>query len=238
MRVPATLIAVIGLWAPGRCCLAADLWGGSLALTSDYLVRGITRTYDRPALQLDLHLVDGSGWLAGFFVSNTQIDEDQPRDAELNPYAGFAWKNEGDWHGKVVASYYAYPWNAAGSRYNYLELDADWGFQEWLDFAASYSPDSPRYVRGRGFQGVSEASVEVDLQKPLFRRLSGTAGVGYADLAGPQGTGYVYWSLGVAMDLAPFTLTVSYVDTSAAARRIYYDNAATGRFVATAMWRF
>jgi uncharacterized protein (TIGR02001 family) len=238
MRIPAGLLAVIGLWGPGPCCLAADSWGGSLALTSDYLVRGITRTYDRPALQLDLHLVDGSGLVAGFFASNTQIVEDERRDAELNPYLGFLWKGDGDWHGKLVASYYAYPWNAEGSRYNYIELDGDWGFQEWLDLAASYSPNSPRYVRGRGFEGVSETSVEVNLQKPLFRRLSGTAGVGYADLAGPPATGYVYWSLGAAVDLASLTLAVSYVDTSAAARRVYYDNAATGRFIATAIWRF
>jgi uncharacterized protein (TIGR02001 family) len=238
MRVLAGLIAVTGLWAPGSCCLAADTWGGSLALTSDYLVRGITRTYDRPALQLDLHALDSSGLVAGFFASNTQIDEDESRGAELNPYLGFAWKSAADWHGKVLASYYAYPWNASGSRYNYVELDADWGYQEWLDLAASYSPDSPRFVQGRGLEGVSEWSAEVNLQQPLFRRLSGTAGVGYADLAGPRGTGYVYWSVGAALDLAPLALAVAYVDTSNAARLLYYDNAATGHFLVTAMWRF
>ena len=37
-------------------CAAADSWGGSLDLTSDYLVRGISRTDDQPALQFDLQL--------------------------------------------------------------------------------------------------------------------------------------------------------------------------------------
>lgn len=238
MRVPARLITFVGLWMSGPGCIAADLWGGSLALTSDYLVRGVTRTYDQPALQLDLHVIDNSGFVAGVFASNTRISDDAPRDAELNPYLGFAWKTAADWHGKVVASYYAYPWNAQGSRYNYMELDADWGYQEWLDVAASYSPDSPRYVQGRGVKGISESSVEVNLQKVLFRRLSGTAGIGYANLAGAGGTGYVYWSVGAALDLAPVALAISYVDTSSGARLLYGDAAATGRWVAIAIWRF
>src|SRR5271165_4487204 len=39
----------------------ADLWGGSLGLTSDYIVRGITRSNDQAALQLDLHYLNSSG---------------------------------------------------------------------------------------------------------------------------------------------------------------------------------
>jgi hypothetical protein len=36
-------------------CVADDVWGGSLALTSDYFVRGISRTNDQAALQVDVH---------------------------------------------------------------------------------------------------------------------------------------------------------------------------------------
>ncbi len=238
MRVSTALIAVASLSMPAPHGLAADTWGGSLALTSDYFLRGITRTYDEPALQLDLHYIDSSGFVAGFFASNTKISPGAARDAELNPYLGYAWQSGADWHGKVVASFYAYPWNVEGSRYNYAELDADVGYQDWLDVAASYSPDSPRYVEGHGIEGVSESSLEVSLQRPLFRRLSGTAGAGYAELSGPGGAGYVYWSVGAALDLAPVALALSYVDTSSAARMLYYDVAATGRWTATAIWRF
>jgi len=44
--------------------MGADSWGGSLAVTSDYLVRGISRTYDRAALQLDLHYSNTAGFVA------------------------------------------------------------------------------------------------------------------------------------------------------------------------------
>ena len=59
-------------------CAAADVWGGSLALTSDYFVRGISRSNDQAALQLDLHYLNASGFVAGLFASNTQIDPDEP----------------------------------------------------------------------------------------------------------------------------------------------------------------
>jgi hypothetical protein len=52
---------------------ATDVWGGSLDLTSDYLVRGISRSDDHAALQLDLHLLDSSGLAAGVFASTLSV---------------------------------------------------------------------------------------------------------------------------------------------------------------------
>src|SRR5580698_707401 len=158
---------------------AAGTWGGSIALTSDYFVRGITRTDDQAALQLDLHYADSSGILAGAFASNTQIDAAHSRDIELNGYLGFVWTGSGDWHGRVVGGYYAYPWNEVGSSYNYGELDLDLGYQEWLDVGLSYSPDAPRYLYDRGLIGVSGESLELNLQHRVMGRLSAASGVGY-----------------------------------------------------------
>jgi uncharacterized protein (TIGR02001 family) len=219
--------------------LAADQWGGSLALTSDYFVRGITRSNDQAALQLDLHVTDTSGFLAGLFASNTQIDPSIPRDVELDGYVGFSWNGGGSWHGKVLAGYYAYPWNADGSRYNYAELDLDIAYQDWLDIGVSYSPNAPRYLPYAGLIGVSAESVELNLQRPLLGKLSSSAGVGYYSMAGEDGTGYVYWSVGAAYDAAPVTLAVSYIGTTAGAKTLFYNDAAGGgRWVGTVIWRF
>jgi uncharacterized protein (TIGR02001 family) len=230
----------LSLAASSPACLAADAWGGSLALTSDYFVRGITRSNDLEALQLDLHYVDSSGFVAGFFASNTQIDPYERRDAELNGYVGYTWTGSGDWHGRILGGYYAYPWNPEGSRYNYGEVDLDIGYQGWLDIALSYSPDAPRYAQ-RGLVGVSAESVEVNLQHSIVGKLSAAAGIGYYTMSGAPaagGAGYVYWSAGIAYDLAPVALAVSYVDTTAGAKTLFYDNAATGRCTGTVIWRF
>jgi uncharacterized protein (TIGR02001 family) len=231
------LIVGLGLATATVQCNAAAAWGGSLDVTSDYFVKGITRSNDLEALQLDLHYLDASGLVVGAFASNTQIDPYEHRDVELNGYAGFAWPANGDWHGRILGSYYAYPWNAEGSRYNYAEADLDLGYQSWLDIGLSYSPDFPRFFNHR-LIGVASESLDLNLQHPVVGNLSIGGGVGYLVMAGPGGTGYAYGSVAAVYDLAPVALTVSYVDTSAGAKKLFYDNAATGRWVGTFIWRF
>src|SRR5450631_4617804 len=63
-------------------CMGADVWGGSLGMTSDYIVRGISRSNNQAALQLDLHYVNTSGFVAGLFASNAQLDPGEVRDVE------------------------------------------------------------------------------------------------------------------------------------------------------------
>jgi hypothetical protein len=144
------------------------------------------------------------------------------------------------WSARVLASHYAYPWNRAGSHYNYDELDLDVSYQGWLHFSAGYSPNSPRFLAApyRVLIGVSEQSAEVSVQRQLFGKLSWLAGVGYSRLGGPESGGYSYWSAGAAYDLQPVTLAVSYVNTSPEAKALFYNAAATGEWTGTVIWRF
>jgi uncharacterized protein (TIGR02001 family) len=220
--------------------MAADSWGGSLDLSSDYFVRGISRTSNNPALQLDLHYTSAAGFLAGAFASNTQIDPNSTKDAELSAFIGFAWSMSPDWRSKILLSHYAYPWNQAGSNYNYDELDLDATYQGWLHVGLNYSPNSPRFLRApySDFISVSEKSAEVSVQRQLVGKLSGTAGIGYSFLNGPNSGGYTYWSIGGAYDFRFLSFAVSYVDTSSEAKALFYNAAASGRWMATAIWRF
>jgi uncharacterized protein (TIGR02001 family) len=232
------VVLSLGLIAGSPHSLGADLWGGSLGVTSDYIVRGISRSNDRAALQLDLHYLNSAGLVAGLFASNTQLDPDGSGDAELNAFAGYAWTAGGDWRGKVLASHYAYPWNRAGSGYDYDELDVDLAYQEWLDVSLVYSPNAPRYRKWRGLYGATSESAEVSLQRPVLGRLSATAGIGYSYFAGPDSGGYGYWSVGAAYTLAPVSLVLSYVNTTAGAKALFYNGAADGRWLGTVIWRF
>ena len=58
-------------------CVRAEGFGGSLDVTTDYLVRGISRSHHHSALQLDLHYLTPSGFVADFFASNTQFADAQ-----------------------------------------------------------------------------------------------------------------------------------------------------------------
>jgi uncharacterized protein (TIGR02001 family) len=218
----------------------ADSWGGSVVVSSDYYVRGISRTSDQAALQLDLHYSNPNGFVAGAFASNTQIDPSEPRDAELSAFLGYAWNVNDAWHAKILASHYAYPWNRAGSHYNYDELDADIAFQGWLRFSVGYSPNSPRFLTFpyRTIIGVTEKSAEVSAQRQIFDKFSLTAGAGYSFLDGPQSGGYVYYSAGAAYDFRSVTLALSYVNTSDGAKALFLKAAASEEWTAAVIWRF
>jgi uncharacterized protein (TIGR02001 family) len=237
----AACVALLGVFLfatePGA---AADVWGGSLAVTSDYFMRGISRSNDQATPQLDLHYSNSAGFLAGVFVSNTQINSYQPRNVELSAFIGFAWSAGEDWRTKILVSHYAYPWSNAGTQYNYDELDVDLAYQGWLHLSVGYSPNSPRYVPYpyESLLGVTEKSAELSLQRQLLGKLSATAGVGYSYLDGPFPGGYTYWSIGSAYDLQTVSFVLAYVDTTAEAKSLFYNAAATGRWTGTVIWRF
>jgi uncharacterized protein (TIGR02001 family) len=233
----ALLVCFVFASAP---CAAADVWGGSLALTSDYFVRGISRSNDQATPQLDLHYSNSAGFLAGVFASNTQINSREPRNAELSAFVGFAWNVGEEWRTKILANHYAYPWSMAGAEYNYDELDLDIAYQGWLHLAFGYSPNAPRYVPYPYdiLMGVTEKSAEISLQRQIRGTLSATAGVGYSYLNGPDSGGYTYWSIGGSYDLKSVSLVLSYVDTTAEAKSLFYNAAAKGRWTGTVIWRF
>jgi uncharacterized protein (TIGR02001 family) len=240
VRLRATVALLVGLVCVATQTPAANEWGGSAALTSDYIVRGISRTSNDAALQLDLHYSNPNGFVAGVFASNTQIDQSEPRDVELSAFIGFVWNFDEAWRSRVLASHYAYPWNRAGSHYNYDELDLDISYQGWLHFDLGFSPNSPRFLPFPypGLIGVTEKSAEVSAQRQVFGKLSLTAGVGYSSLGGPESGGYAYWSGGAAYDFRALTLALAYVNTSAQAKALFYNAAATGQLTGTLIWRF
>ena len=240
VRLRAVVVFLLGFGCVSTQTQAADDWGGSVALASDYFVRGISRTSNNAALQLDLHYSNPNGFVAGVFASNTQIDHSEPKDAELSGFVGVAWNIDEAWHARVLASHYAYPWNRAGSHYNYDELDLDISYQGWLHLDLGYSPNSPRFLPSPypGLIGVTEKSAELSAQRQILGKLSLTAGVGYSFLDGPEPGGYAYWSGGAAYDFRSLTLAVAYVDTSARAKALFYNAAATGQWTGTLIWRF
>jgi uncharacterized protein (TIGR02001 family) len=231
---------LVGMTLASTQLKAANQWGGSVTLSSDYYVRGISRTRDQPALQLDLHYSSPSGFLAGAFASNSQTSPIAQRDVELSGFLGYAWNVSDEWRGKIFASHYAYPGSNAGTRYNYDEFDFDLAYDGWLHFSAGYSPNSPRYLAApyRRYISVMEKSAEVSLQRPIFGKLSVTAGVGYSFLEGPESGGYTYWSGAAAYDYRSIILAVSYVYSTAEAKSLFYSAAASGDWTGTVIWRF
>ncbi len=217
---------------------AAESWGGSLAVTNDYLVRGISRSNHGIAVQTDLHVATDGGLIGGVFASSVKFDAEDHRNAEFSAFLGFAWQPNSAWSSKILASYYGYAWNDSGSQYNYVELSLEAAYDDWLDLNVIFSPNAPRYVMDRGLAGVAAESAEITLRTPWRHRVAATAGVGYSHLGGPSGGGYAYWSAGGVINLAPWAVSLSFVDTNAEAAALFYSAAAHNRWTATVIRRF
>lgn len=218
--------------------LAAVSYGGSLAITSDYLVRGISRSHHELSPQADLHAGFGNGIDAGVFAASVRTGPDQRGTTEVSGFIGFANDISDAWHTRTVINHYAYPWNPAGSRYDYDELNLDVAFEQWLTFSAMYSPNTPRLLLDRGWIDVTAKSLAASVQVPLARQLSLTSGFGYAHLGGPYSNEYNYWAAGGSYALKSVSLSLQYVGTSQSAKQLYYDAAAHNRVAGTLIWRF
>ena len=218
--------------------VAAASVGGSVGISSDYLVRGISRSNHQASLQADAHVALGNGFDVGVFAASVQIGPNHRRDTELSAFVGLAADMSEAWHTRLAVNHYSYPWNAAGSKYAYDELSLDLAYQEWLTFSAVYSPNAPRYLAAWGVFGVTAQSAELSVQAPLSRQFFLTAGLGYAQLAGRYPDEYTYWSAGGIYSLGPASISLQYVGTTRAARQLYYDAAARNRVAGSVIWRF
>ena len=231
------LIAALGAAPAAR---AADGWDASAGLTSDYLVRGITRSDHDPALQFDAYYTSTYGVFAGASLSNARVNTQESWDAEIGAFIGYRYAPGGRFSGRVLYSHYAYPWNHVRAEYDYDELEAQLTYEGWLQVVWSYSPNYTRYVAYPypELLSLAEHALELAMQRPLVGRLLATGGVGYAYLSGPGSTGYVYLSAGLAYDLGHCSLALAYVNTSSGAKALFYSDATSNRVVGTVIWRF
>jgi len=132
-KVLAAAIAAIGLSGPLAATAQepASPIAGNLTLTTNYVVRGLTQTYNKPAVQGTIEYAHPTGLYAGLFASNVSwpgdawsVDPNLPAGGsayggspsnaisssfELDIYAGYRGKFLGDFTYDVGAVYYYYP---------------------------------------------------------------------------------------------------------------------------------
>jgi len=218
--------------------LANDRVGGSLVLTSDYRLHGVSQTDSSPALQADLHYGWPSGWFAGGWATNYTLYGDDNRTVELNAFLGHRWRVGNDWSAKLMLSHYAHPWDARAKLYDYDELTAAAAWRDQLFFSVSWAPNnSVAWAHGIGLTQTSLA-YDATARMPLRGSLSGMVGIGYYDLTDLVGTSYWYGSAGLVYDLPTVHLEVSRIQASGAARKLFYDGVADNCWAATLMWTF
>ena len=174
----ATLMAVAGT------AVAEGEWSGNVALTSDYVWRGISQSNEDLAIQGGFDYANGPFYV-GTWASNVDFEDGTDTNIEIDLYGGLAGEFEGGLGWDVGFIYYAYPDSS----------DSD------LDFVEIYGGLSYEFTGGLGVGGY----VYFDPDNENMY-IEGSAGYAFTDAFGVDATvgnysfdggdDYTNWSIG------------------------------------------
>jgi uncharacterized protein (TIGR02001 family) len=215
-KILLTAAAVCAVAAPAMAEEASGWsFSGNVALTSDYVFRGISQTNENPAIQGGFDAAYGS-FYAGTWASNLDFGTDGAgqniANVEVDVYAGFK-PTLGPVSTDFGVAGYFYPGaKDDGANLDYFELYAKGSVAPvepmTLGAAFYYSPE---------FSGKTGDAyyVEANAGYTLTEALGVSGAVGYQDVEdGILGEdNYTTWNLGGTYSLAGFGLDLRYHDT-------------------------
>jgi uncharacterized protein (TIGR02001 family) len=212
----------------------------TLALTTDYVFRGISQTDGGPAVQGTVDYAymfrDEIGIYAGLFGSNVDFDEVSGpgvdrASAEFDIYAGVKGTISGViWQLGYI--YYAYPKASPSSTfdYDYQEIVAKLGYD--FDFMAisggvNYAWDYFSET-GKGVYWNADLTVPLPF---LPYEMKALAHIGHQDIDDNARFGapdYTEWMLGLSATIKGFTITAAYTDTDLSKGECFPGSGLTG----------
>lgn len=232
------LLATAGVALCGLCTAHAEEspheLSANMAITTDYLYRGVTQTNEDPAVQggFDYAYDTGGpvGFYAGVWASNVEFNIDdfsgtpltrtQTDDSsiEIDFYGGLAGELNNGVSWDVGGLYYYYPGqdeDSGGGDYDFFEIYGGLGytftdvmFEPSIGGKLSYSPD---FFGEDGESLYLEGSLDLSLPQGFGLGFH----VGYLDVDGDKTTAgfdYTHWSVGLSKEIVGFGLDLAYHD--------------------------
>lgn len=230
------LPVAIALLATSSLALAEDdsfhgwTHSASVALTTDYVWRGISQTNNDPAIQGSFDLAHKSGFYFGAWASNIEFADGSKTSLELDAYAGFSRSTD---FGGLLSRAITY----------------DIGFLHY-EFPASPDGNINEIYIGAGISPIDNLNLSAYYYYDIH--VENTLANGYVDLAADYtlpdwamgitllahaghydrrdgADDYWDWKLGIAKDIAGFNFELAYIDTD----RTGDGNLSDARVVAT-----
>lgn len=182
-------------------------WTPNVAVTSDYVFRGVSQTEENPAIQGGLDVTNGQVY-AGVWASNVSFPGDPDTNAEIDLYGGVK-PTVGDWTLDLGVIAYTYANQPSGADYDYVEakLGASRSSGPWTYGGSVYvSPD---------FFGAAEDEavyVQGDLAYKVNDRVTVSGALGRQSVS--SNFDYTTWNLGGTFALTDkLALDLRYHDT-------------------------
>ncbi len=218
------------------CHVAPVLAGkveAGVALSSDYVVRGLTRSLGEPAVQAQLGWTGDRGWTTGVWASTVNLNPGPGPTRELDLYAGRRWSVGKDWAFHSELTGYTFGPKTSERAYNYAELRGAMSFRDCVEIAMAWSPDYTASSLWGYTHEQAALTYEASARFPANRWLTFNGGAGHLSMQGFQAASYWYWSAGAELGLDRVSLAMNYIGTSRAALEYYGSPLAGSRVAAT-----
>jgi uncharacterized protein (TIGR02001 family) len=232
LRLPGAFLAL----AAARGASAGP--GGMLAVTSDYVFRGVSQTQGNGALQADLHWDFPRGVSAGAFASQVEFLPHQ-HSTEIDGYLQWHGALDADFDLGASATHYGYPGDPRPVSYDYNELGVSLAWRDQLRFAASWIPSLNLYSYSDGLASHRQVfSFEAGWHRDLLPALDLSAGVGFYDPTGLEYASYGYGDLTLGLKYGHWRMNVAWIWVQDSTHRQYSLGPAGGPLTVTLAWAF
>lgn len=225
--------------------------GGSLAVTSDYIYRGVSQSDGHGALQADLHASSTGGLFGGVWASSRDSNLEPGTDAEMQIYLGRRFSLGGDWSATVSGRSDYYVGGAPHHSDDYQELSAALTWLDRYTLSLSAIPNAVRYSNQyeyyavyRSAAYVADAAAQWLLRDGVFGDaglyLTAAAGCYFAsrsDHHPPPAVNYLYGNAGLALESRRWRIDVGYFAAQSQAAELFPYPVAK-RLAATVSWQF
>ena len=228
MKKSLIALALVGAFAAPAIAEEAagpHSFSANVALTSDYIFRGISQSQHKPAIQGGFDYSHASGFYAGTWASNVSwvsrpdYSAKDSNSMEWDFYAGYKGALSEDISYDVGAIHYYYPGDKNGnpapdSTEVYLGLG-------WKFLSLKYSHSVSSYLFGwsdfaaTGKKNTGSGYLDLTASFDLGEGWGMVAHVGRQTIKNNKQASYTDWKLGVTKDVGFGVVGLAYTDTNA-----------------------
>lgn len=181
---------------------------GNVALTSDYVFRGVTQNAEKPAIQGGLDYDFGNGLAIGTWASTIDSVTYAGAGTEFDFYGSYTWELDNGLSVGLGYLRYQYPGTSATAN-NTDEFSLSLGYDlssvslsGYLGYSSDYfGPDATWYWN-------------FGVEAPINDNLSVSAALGYTDDTDVSANSYTDYSVGISWSVGGVDLAATYTDTS------------------------